>query len=121
MIRYITFLVSIFIGNLCFAQDKINDIDSVIKTTHTLHPEIGMSVGLFYDMELHFFSYGNINRTSGQTIDNETIFEIGSITKLFTSYLIAQQVKAGKISLDSYVEEYLPPHIVLNSKKDKSK
>ena len=38
----------------------------------------------------------------------ETRFEIGSITKVFTSLLLADMVLAGEVSLDDPVTDYLP-------------
>jgi len=107
--KNIAILLSLFIGKICFAQNKITEIDSTIKSIYSLNPDIGMSVGLVYDMNQHFFSYGDVNRTGGRKVDSLTIFEIGSITKVFTSYLIAQQVVAGKINLDNVIDNYLPP------------
>ncbi|WP_343348061.1 serine hydrolase domain-containing protein [Sphingomicrobium sp. XHP0239] len=40
--------------------------------------------------------------------DAETRFEIGSITKLFTSLLLADMVLAGEVALDDPVTDYLP-------------
>jgi CubicO group peptidase (beta-lactamase class C family) len=42
-------------------------------------------------------------------LDNRTaVFEIGSITKVFTATLLAYAVKRGMVSLDTPVQEYLP-------------
>lgn len=115
MIKHISVLLCIFISNLCFTQDKTAEIDSIIKATYALNPDIGISVGFVYDKDQHFFNYGNVNRTGIQKVDSQTSFEIGSITKLLTSYLIIQQVEAGKINLDSVIDNYLPSKIILNS------
>ena len=40
--------------------------------------------------------------------DLQTKFEIGSITKQFTSMLVLQFVNEGKIKLDGHVSDYLP-------------
>lgn len=115
MKKHIIVILSIIISNLCFAQNKITKIDSIIKAKYILNPEIGISIGLVYNTDQYFFNYGNSNRTDGQTIESETIFEIGSVTKLLTAYLIAQQVEKRKINLDNYIDDYLPSHIVLDS------
>lgn len=38
----------------------------------------------------------------------DTLFEIGSITKVFTALLLADQVNQGVVSLDTSIEELLP-------------
>ena len=50
---------------------------------------------------------GTVQR-NGAPIDAGTEFEIGSITKTFTSLLLAQQVVAGRLGLDTPVAELLP-------------
>jgi serine-type D-Ala-D-Ala carboxypeptidase/endopeptidase len=47
-------------------------------------------------------------RAGGSPIDKDTEFEIGSITKTFTSLLLADMVVRGEASLDDAVTRYLP-------------
>ena len=42
-------------------------------------------------------------------VDEDTLFEIGSITKTFTGLLLADMVRRGEVSLDDPVAKYLPP------------
>lgn len=42
----------------------------------------------------------------------DTIFDLASVTKLFTSIAVLQQVEAGKVRLDSPVARYLPEFAV---------
>jgi D-alanyl-D-alanine-carboxypeptidase/D-alanyl-D-alanine-endopeptidase len=43
-----------------------------------------------------------------QPFDGNSVFEIGSITKTFTSAILADMVKKGEVKLDDPVEKYLP-------------
>jgi len=43
----------------------------------------------------------------GKAPDGDTVYEIGSITKTFTATLLAQQVKSGRLSLETPVAELL--------------
>ena len=49
------------------------------------------------------------NRGDGMAPTNTTMFEIGSITKLFTGLLLADAVDHGVVRLQDTVETYLPP------------
>ncbi|MGD1921544.1 MAG: serine hydrolase domain-containing protein [Pleurocapsa sp.] len=100
----------------CVAQQKTEVIDSTIKATYNSNPDVKISIELVHGSTQYFFIYGTVISTESQRVDSITTFEIGSITKLFTSYLIAQQAQAGRISLDSFVDEYLPPQVKLNPK-----
>src|SRR6476469_2953047 len=45
---------------------------------------------------------------SKTTLDGNTVFEIGSITKVFTTALLADMVARGEVSLDDPISKYLP-------------
>lgn len=51
---------------------------------------------------------GCLNVETGLTATNDTVFEIGSITKVLTTCLVMQLVDEGKVSLDMPVKAYLP-------------
>jgi D-alanyl-D-alanine-carboxypeptidase/D-alanyl-D-alanine-endopeptidase len=44
-------------------------------------------------------------------LDGDTVFEIGSVTKVFTSLLLADMVQRGEVALTDPVAKYLPPGI----------
>jgi CubicO group peptidase (beta-lactamase class C family) len=45
---------------------------------------------------------------AGAGFDSHTLFEIGSITKVFTALLLADMVNKGEVSLDDPAAKYLP-------------
>lgn len=56
-----------------------------------------------------FMSFGKTSEsTSAKTADENTVFEIGSITKTFTGTLLAIAVRRGEVFLDDPVSKYLP-------------
>lgn len=56
-----------------------------------------------------FISFGKINGSSSAPSSNEdTVFEIGSITKAFTGILLSEAVKRGEVELDDVISKYLP-------------
>jgi serine-type D-Ala-D-Ala carboxypeptidase/endopeptidase len=48
---------------------------------------------------------------AGKPVDGQTLFEIGSITKVFTGILLADMVKRGEVRLDQPVSELLPAEV----------
>src|SRR5690348_2161413 len=52
-------------------------------------------------------SYGDA-RTDGPPLDAQSVFEIGSITKVFTTTVLADMVVKGRVALDDPVAKYLP-------------
>jgi len=52
-------------------------------------------------------------------LDGNSVFEIGSISKVFTSTVLAQLVQEGKVRLDDPAQKYLPANVKLPTRGDK--
>lgn len=53
-------------------------------------------------------TYGTSGAPNGRALDNDTVFEIGSITKVFTALLLADMAARGEVALVDPVAKYLP-------------
>src|ERR1035441_8739797 len=87
--------------------------DSVIRAIladriDTLHQNVGIVVGIVDANGRRFVSYGNFSVKDPRPVGNDTVFEIGSTTKVFTSTILADMVQRGEVSLDDPVAKYLP-------------
>lgn len=68
----------------------------------------GMAVALIADNQV-VYTHGFGNRSQGgPAVTPETIFQIGSASKSFTSSLVALQVQAGKLNWDDKVIDHVP-------------
>lgn len=54
-------------------------------------------------------SVGQSDAENGRPLDGDSVFEIGSITKVFTALLVADMTLRGEVALTDPVAEYLPP------------
>jgi serine-type D-Ala-D-Ala carboxypeptidase/endopeptidase len=54
-------------------------------------------------------TYGMADGSNSRPLDGDTVFEIGSITKVFTALLLADMVARGDVALTDPVAKYLPP------------
>jgi D-alanyl-D-alanine-carboxypeptidase/D-alanyl-D-alanine-endopeptidase len=70
---------------------------------------VGIVVGVIAPKGRRVISYGNLEKGDPRALNGDTIFEIGSATKVFTSLLLADMVQRGQVSLDDPVAKYLPP------------
>ncbi|MEZ5973557.1 MAG: serine hydrolase domain-containing protein [Planctomycetota bacterium] len=68
---------------------------------------MGLSVGLVRGEETFVGGYGQLE-PGGPAPDEHTLYEIGSITKVFTSQLLAQEVIAGRLALEDTILASLP-------------
>ncbi|MFN7111542.1 MAG: serine hydrolase domain-containing protein [Brevundimonas sp.] len=65
-----------------------------------------VSGAVVYAGRVHTFHYGL--SPSGSAPDDQTLYEIGSLTKTVTGLLLAQAVLEGRVELDVPVARYLP-------------
>ncbi len=72
---------------------------------------VGIVVGVVDERGTRYFSYGETAFGNGILPDENSVFEIGSITKVFTATLLADMVRRGEVELDDPIELYLPPGI----------
>src|SRR5678815_2448349 len=52
----------------------------------------------------------------GVALDENTVFEIGSLTKTFTATNLADMVLRGEVSLDDLASKYLPASVKMPSR-----
>ena len=89
--------------------DKLKEtIQSLVANNKT---NAAIVVGFVDPNGTQFYSYGNMSNANPITVDKDTIFAIGSITKVFTTILLADMVNRGLVNLDDPIEKYLPPCI----------
>jgi serine-type D-Ala-D-Ala carboxypeptidase/endopeptidase len=69
---------------------------------------VGIVVGLISSKGSRIVSYGKPARNSNAGLNGDTVFEIGSITKVFTSILLAEMAERGEVNLNDPVAKYLP-------------
>ena len=53
------------------------------------------------------YSFGNISKENNIPVNGSTIFNIDSITKTFTTLVLADMVKQGLVNLNDPIEKYL--------------
>src|SRR4051794_23248857 len=68
----------------------------------------GVAVGILRDGQRELHGYGLASIETEQPVRPETLFQIGSISKVYTATLIMQLGEEGKVALDEPVSAYLP-------------
>lgn len=69
---------------------------------------VGIAVAIVEDGETRFVSHGTISLDDPTPVDQKTLFEAGSITKTFSSLLLAQLALNGVMDVDAPISTYLP-------------
>jgi CubicO group peptidase (beta-lactamase class C family) len=86
-----------------------SELDANLAARANRFDGIGIIVGVLDHSDVAIHRAGHLAGT--KPLDENTIFEIGSITKVFTATLLAQMTQAGKIALDDPIQKYLPPKV----------
>lgn len=65
-------------------------------------------VGIIDEKGRQTIAGGRVSLDGGQAPDGDTVFEIGSITKVFTSLILADMIEKGEVKPDDPVARFLP-------------
>lgn len=68
----------------------------------------GMAIAITDHGTQRFYQYGVASRETGQPVSNQTLFEVGSISKTFTATLATWAQTQGKLKLTDTIDTYLP-------------
>ena len=91
--------------------DEIKDtINALVDSNRT---NAAIVVGIVDPVGTQFYSHGKISNAINSTVDQNTIFAIGSNTKVFTTILLAQMVEDGLIKLNDPIDKYLPSNVIV--------
>ena len=86
---------------------EIRDIvETFAKSSVESGTSIGVAVGVTRNGHRQVFGYGVGDVTTGEQVSSRTIFQIGSVTKIFTTALLAQEVLAGNGSLTQTLRDF---------------
>jgi CubicO group peptidase (beta-lactamase class C family) len=72
---------------------------------------VGIVVGVIEPKGRRIVAYGALDQGNPQPLNGDTVFEIGSITKVFTALLLADMAQRGELALNDPVAKYLPPEV----------
>lgn len=68
----------------------------------------GLAVAVTIDGMRYFYNYGFADESKGSLVTNDTIFELGSISKTFAATLTGYAQEKGKLNMDDKVKDYIP-------------
>jgi CubicO group peptidase (beta-lactamase class C family) len=72
---------------------------------------VGIVVGVVDSTGARYFAYGSIARAGGAPVNEHTVYEIGSVTKVFTALALADMAIRGDVGLDDPVQRLLPDSV----------
>ncbi|MGI6169967.1 MAG: serine hydrolase [Christensenellales bacterium] len=99
-----------FGGYSIYGQQQMNKIqtmtfEDMIAYTTKNNSDALITVGIIQNNEMVYHVYGENGR---KLPPQEYIYEVGSITKTFTTSLLCKAIDEGRVALDEPIDTYLP-------------
>ncbi len=95
---------------------SIEDLNTRLAEIRTLHNTAAMAVAVIENGELVFIdSQGEANKEQGIPASKETLFRIGSISKMFVALSVLKLAEAGELDLNDTLKN-LAPEIAFTNK-----
>ncbi|AHL35007.1 beta-lactamase/D-alanine carboxypeptidase [Pseudomonas brassicacearum] len=92
-----------------FAQERIEEtVNATIGPLMKQQGVAGMAVAITHNGQRHFFNYGVASKDTKKPVTDQTLFEIGSVSKTFTATLGAYAEAQGKLSLSDPASRFAP-------------
>ncbi|WP_371318490.1 class C beta-lactamase [Pseudomonas sp. PDM30] len=101
--------MAIFAAGQCVAQDQVETVvNAAVQPVMQAEGIHGMAVAITVNGQAHYFNYGVTSIETGNPVTQDTLFEIGSVSKTFTATLAAYAQATGKLSLTDKASQVLP-------------
>jgi CubicO group peptidase (beta-lactamase class C family) len=96
------------------ADDLKGRIDRLVAPVVKDRKDYAVVVGVIRPQGRQVLGYGSVTLAGKRTVpDGKTIFEIGSVTKVFTGLLLADLNREGVVTLTDPARQHLPPDLKL--------
>ena len=103
-----------------FAMPTESEIKAILQNRIDVEERaVGIAVGLIDKNGRTYVSHGTFTKDRDKQIDENTIFEIGSISKVYTTTLLMDMVSRGEVNLDDPIAKHLPKSVTVPTRDDK--
>ena len=107
-----------FAGSILSCATAVSQVPSDTEIRKILADRVGVEnngtgivVGVVDANGRRIVSYGSLAKNDNRKLDGDTVFEIGSMTKVFTSLVLMDMVKHGEVALTDPISKYLPDSV----------
>jgi D-alanyl-D-alanine-carboxypeptidase/D-alanyl-D-alanine-endopeptidase len=117
-------LIAMSFAGPAMAQTRVFPDDAKLLELIKSRVDDGRATGLVLgvmdaDGSVRVVSYGDPG-AGAQPFSANSVFEIGSVTKVFTTTLLADMVQKGEVSLDAPAQQYAPAGMTLPTRNGKA-
>ena len=110
-LKILSYILTLLIALNCSSQPNSPDLLKIVSEEAHVFLEDdrfnSVSITLFHNGESYIGHYGELDKGLGNSPTNETLYELASVTKTMTGYLVARAVYEKKLTLDHTVYDIL--------------
>lgn len=100
-------------------QDLGKQVDRLAAPLIEAGVAIGFVIGVVDGDEVFTRGYGRVSRDGDAVPDARTLYEIGSVSKVFTSLLLADAAQRDLLKIEDAVQRHLPDGVTLRPRAGK--
>lgn len=113
-------VIALLLARGAAAQTAVpDDVRANIQARVAARYSVGIVVAMVDSTGARYAAEGMTAMTGGQPVHQRSMYEIGSITKVFTALALADMVRRGEVGLDDPVQALLPAGAVMPSRDGK--
>ncbi len=107
LLLFLAFQFSLFAQKNTIEKSVFISMDKTASILMQKSKANSISIGVVQNGKTYTRHYGEIDKGKENIANNNTVFEVASITKLFTGLLAAQAVLEGKLNPDDDIRKYI--------------
>ncbi|HRE96959.1 MAG TPA: serine hydrolase domain-containing protein, partial [Flavobacteriales bacterium] len=104
----ITVISLLLIGQITFGQNNVHKIDSIMTSCFSQGNFNGNVLIFEKDQVIYKKSFGFSNESTKEKLNENSIFELASVSKQFTATAIVLLKEKGKLSYEDEISKYIP-------------
>jgi CubicO group peptidase (beta-lactamase class C family) len=106
--KLITLITILLIGQVTFGQNKVQKIDSFLTSLNNSGNFNGNVLFAEKGRVIYKKSFGFSNETTKEKLNDNSIFELASVSKQFTAMAIVILKEKGKLNYEDKISKYIP-------------
>jgi len=112
--QWFTTAFTILVFGACKGQPKEHSVKEIADEFYRTHKVPGLFIGTVENGKRTYYSYGYADPDKKMLFDSSTLFEIGSITKTFTAYVLTAVLNEKGIDEKRSILSFLPDSVQQN-------
>lgn len=110
-IRIVFVVLLSCLGTTCCGQESFRyekKIDALVRPYLAADKFRAVSIAVIADGKVWKGNYGQLSESDKTKPTGDTVYELGSISKVFTSLLLADAINSGDVKLETQIGELMP-------------